>query len=108
MKEIVERLQRHGMLFKELEPVAPKVLGSRKRVFIYLGVDMKGYYTAVFGIEKKSRILQKEVESFEVLHMKLEAYADSTIKYKIALIDAPLCSKALARFKERGWKVLVV
>jgi hypothetical protein len=108
MKDTVERLGRSGYVFKELKPVTPKTLGSRKRIDIYLGIDLQGYYTAVFSLKRKSGIFQKDVEVFDALHSRLEAYADSTIQYKIVLIDAPLCSKAHTRFKKRGWKVLMV
>jgi len=105
MKEIVEFLQQKGIIFKSFKEITPKELGSRKRVGLYLGVDLKGYYALVMVVEKKSRILRKEVEEFIALHEKLERYIDSKIKQKYIIIKAPLCSKAKAFLEEQGWKV---
>jgi len=105
MKEIVEFLQSKKLVFKSLKPVAPKALGSRKKVSIWLGVDLQGYYADVMWLEKKSRVLRKEAQALMGLHEKLERYIDSRINKKYIVIKAPLCSKAKALLEEHGWKV---
>jgi hypothetical protein len=105
MKEIVHLLQEKKLIFKSLTPIDIKALGSRKKINIYLGVDLKKYYASIFQIEKKSRVLQKEVNEFIELHEKLEMYNDSKINYKYIYIKAPLCSKAKKLLEERGWIV---
>ena len=107
MKEIVEYLQRKNIIFKSLKEIPPKALGSRKKVAIFVAVDLKGYYADVMWLEKKSRVLRKEAEKIMELHEKLEKYIDSTIKQKFIVIKAPLCSKAKALLEERGWRVFV-
>ena len=105
MKQIVDYLQEKNIIFKSLKPVAPKELGSRKKIELYLGVDTKAYYSIVMVVEKKSRVLRKEAGELMLLHEKLEKYIDSHIKKKYILIKAPLCSKAKAMLEEHGWKV---
>jgi len=105
MKEIVEYLQKKQLIFKSLKSITPKELGSRKKIEIYLGVDLKAFYTVVMCIEKKSRVLQKEALELMLLHETLEKYIDSTIHKKYIIIKAPLCSKAKALLEENGWKV---
>jgi len=105
MKNIVEYLQTKNIIFKSLKEIIPKELGSRKKIHIYVGVDLKGYYTDVMVLEKKSRVLRKEASELMVLHEKLEKYIDSTIKKKYMIIKAPLCSKAKALLEENGWKI---
>jgi hypothetical protein len=105
MKEIVEYLQKKNLIFKSLKEISPKELGSRKKIKLYLGVDLKGYYALVMSIEKKSRILRKEVGELMTLHEKLEKYIDSKVTKKFIIIKAPLCSKAKAMLEENGWKV---
>jgi len=56
-------------------------------------------------LEKKSRVLRKEVAELMALHEKLEAYIDSSIKKKQIIIKAPLCSKAKALLEENAWRV---
>ena len=105
MKEIVEYLQKKNLIFKSLKEISPKELGTRKKIELYLGVDLKGYYSLVMSIEKKSRVLRKEAGELMLLHEKLEKYIDSKIMKKYMIIKAPLCSKAKALLEEQGWKV---
>ena len=105
MKKIVEYLQEKHIIFKSLKRITPKELGSRKKIELYLGVDLKDYYSVVMLVEKKSRVLRKEAEELMLLHGKLEKYIDSSIKKKYMIIKAPLCSKAKALLEEHGWKV---
>ncbi|HHD80719.1 MAG TPA: hypothetical protein ENK99_03830 [Campylobacterales bacterium] len=107
MKDIVHKLQFENLIFKTLKPISVKELGSRKKIDIYLGVDLKKYYTCMIHINKKSRILQKEAKELMGFHKKLEEYNDSVIKKKYIYIQAPLCSKAKALFEEEGWTVWV-
>lgn len=104
MKQIVEYLQEKNHIFKSLKEVMPKELGSRKKIRLYLGVDLKGYYTAIFYVQKKSRVLKKEVLEYQILHKKLEKYKETAIKKKYMLINAPLCSKAKIQLEMEGWK----
>jgi len=80
-------------------------LGSRKKIELYLGIDLKGYYALVMNVETKSRVLRKEAGELMVLHEKLEKYIDSKVTKKYIHIKAPLCSHAKAMLVERGWKV---
>jgi len=103
MKSIVEYLQQKNIIFKSFKSISTKELGSRKKIGLYVGVDLKGYYADVIVLEKKSR--RKEAEELMALHEKLEKYIDSTIKKKYIIIKAPLCSKAKALLEENKWKV---
>ena len=105
MKNLVEYLNHKNIIFKSLKEITPKELGSRKKVSLYIGVDLKGYYALVMDLEKKSRVLRKEAEEFILLHEKVERYIDTKITKKYIVIKAPLCSKAKAMLEEKGWKV---
>lgn len=105
MKEIVEYLQKKHIIFKSLKEITPKELGSRKKIALYLGVDLKGYYALVMHVEKKSRVLRKEANELMCLHDKLETYIDSKVSKKYMIIKAPLCSHAKALLEENRWRV---
>jgi hypothetical protein len=105
MKEIVDILQEKKLLFKSLKSIEPKELGSRKKISIYLGVDLKKYYASIIYISKKSRILSKEALELMEFHKKLEEFNDSKINKKYIYIEAPLCSKAKILFEEQKWVV---
>lgn len=59
MKEIADILQKKSLIFKSLKHINIKELGSRKKIDIYLGVDLKKYYTCVIHIKKKVRYYLK-------------------------------------------------
>ncbi len=105
MKALVEYLNHKNIIFKSLKEILPKELGSRKKVVLYVGVDLKGYYALVMELEKKSRVLRKEAADLMELHQKAERYVDSKITKKYIVIKAPLCSQAKAMLEEHGWKV---
>lgn len=108
MKEIVEYLRLKGLVFKSFKRVLPKELGSRKKVELYLGVDLGSYYSLVIVFEKKSRVLRKEAQELIALHEKLENHLDAKINKKYLRIKAPLCSKAKLFLEEYGWTVWTV
>ncbi len=105
MKEIVEYLSARHIVCKSFKEVLPKSLESRKKIKLYVGINLKGYYCSVMILEKKSRVLRKEVRELMSLHEKLEAFADTAILKRYIRITAPLCSHAKAMFEESGWKV---
>jgi len=108
MRDLVDRLQQSGIVFKSLKPIDLKALGSRKKIDLYLGVDLAGYYACIIHVVKKSRILQKEARELMAFHHKLEAYNESAINHKFIYLQAPLCSKAKTLFEANGWQVLLV
>jgi len=105
MKEIVDYLNKKNIICKNLKPILPKELGSRKRVDIYIGINLKGYYCSVIVIKKKSRILKKEAFEIIRLHEKLEEYIDTKVFRRYICINAPLCSYAKSIMVENGWTV---
>ena len=107
MKTIVELLHKKKLIFKSLKPIKLKELGSRKKINIYLGVDLESYYGCIIHVAKKSRILRKEAMELMLFHKKLETYNESKINKKYIYIQAPLCSKAKALFEEEKWSVWV-
>ncbi|RUM45208.1 MAG: hypothetical protein DSY46_03465 [Hydrogenimonas sp.] len=107
MKAVLEPLQTRGYLFKRFEPFALKTIGSRKRIEVYHGIDLKNRYVLVFVVNKKSRVLQKEVREWFDLKVRIENYYGYRILQNIAVIHAPLCSKAKALLESEGWKVIV-
>jgi hypothetical protein len=93
------------LLFKKLHTVDKKSLQTRKKIDIYLGVDTKGYYNVIISQTKSSRILANEVMQINALVQKLESLHQIVIKKRHYLYDAPVCSKAVRKFKELGWKI---
>ncbi len=108
MKEIVELLLKRNMIFKKLHPIDKKALGTRKKIEIYEGVDLHSNYVAIFYLRQKSRFLRKNAEELEGLLEKLKRLQDHNFKKRLLLYEMPLCSKAKAMLKERGWRLIDV
>ncbi len=108
MNAIVELLLSKKLIFKKLRPIDKKALGTRKKIEIYEGVDLYSNYTAIFYLVQKSRFLRKNADELEALFEKLKEVQDHNYKRKIILYDMPLCSKAKALMKERGWRLINV
>lgn len=105
MKEIVEFLSKKNLIFKKLHKIDIKLLGSRKKIDIYEGVDTKSNYTAVFKVDAKSRFLVKNGEDISSLLQKLIKLQNHNYKKKILIISSPLCSKAKAYLEDLKWKI---
>lgn len=104
MKKLVEFFMKKKIVFKKLHSVDKKRLNTRKKITIYLGIDLKGYYNVIILQSKKSRILQKEVIDIDEIAKLLQEEAGVTIKKRYYLFDAPICSKAKDKLKELDWK----
>jgi hypothetical protein len=107
MKEIVEYMSHNKVIFKKLKEINPKDIESRKKVKIYLGVNLNGYYCLTIIISKKNHILCKEIIEIINLHKKMEKYNDSKINIKYIIIQAPLSNSAKNMLKENEWKILM-
>ena len=105
MKNITSYLNKKDFLFKQLNQIEPKVLGSRKKLIIYDACDTKNNLISIFIIESKSRFLIKNAKELEILNEQLKQFKDHNFKKTLILISSPLCSKAKKYMQELKWKV---
>ncbi|WP_457592328.1 hypothetical protein [Hydrogenimonas sp.] len=108
MKRILAPLQEKGYIFKRFEPFSLKLVGSRKRISVFHGLDMQNRYFLVFAVKRRSRVLSKDVKEWLELKSLIERERGYPILLNIALIEAPLCSKASALLESEGWKVITI
>jgi hypothetical protein len=108
VKELIDRLQKSNLVFKKITFIdIKKEFNSRKKIKLYLGINLNGYYSCIIDINKKSCILQKEALELMEFHKKLEAYNGTRIKRKYIYINqTPICSKAKALLIQEGWVIL--
>ena len=105
LKNLTHYFMNKNIIFKEIEEILPKTLGSRKKIEIFAGVGVDSNYYAVFIVNAKSRFLRKNADDLMMLCSQLIDYKEHNFKKKILLISSPLCSKAKSYLKENGWKV---
>ncbi len=106
MKALIDQLQSKGKIYKQLSEIQPRELNIRNKIRIFSATDMNSYYTAIFMVSQKSRLLMKDVAKFEEIYQKLVTYSGHNYKYKLLIIDAPLCSKAKKAFQDAKWKII--
>ena len=106
MQKIVSQLQSKKLIYKKLEEIQPSTLNIRNKIRIFHTLDLSSRYGILFVVSQKSRIMQKNVAIFESIVEKVKIYVDHNVINKVIIIDAPLCSKAKALFKENRWKVI--
>lgn len=92
-------------MMKQVNPIDPKLLNIRSKVELFEGVD-KNRYTAIIGVNQKSRILTKDIAKFEDMVIKMVNYCGHTFDAKKLIVDAPMCSKAIKAMKECGWEIV--
>ena len=105
MKEQIDRLRRHKLLFTATQTLDPKAMGIKKRVDILRCVDKNRFYHFVLFNDAKSRFLQKNAEEVEAVYGKTVQFCGHNFKYRHIFIKNGLCSKAKKLLEEKGWKV---
>lgn len=106
MKELTNYFsEKKDILFKEIEQIEAKTLGSRKKITIYAGTSIEKEFYAIFIVDSKSRFVKKSAEELKVLLDKLIDYKEHNFKRKVLLISSPLCSKAKKLLEDEKWSV---
>ncbi|WP_281950602.1 hypothetical protein [Nitrosophilus kaiyonis] len=105
MKKIVEFFKTKNILFKKLDFFDLKEIGIKKRYKICTGVDIKNRYTIIFYIDRKSRLLQKDILSIIEILNKTILQNSHNYKNRFLITSAPICSKALKLLENENFKV---
>ncbi len=97
MNEILDILVKNKIICKKLDEFK---LNTRKKIKAYLGINTKNEYCFILVVNKKSRLLKKDIEEL------LKFLPDLNFRYKkkILITKAPICSKASELLKD--WRVL--
>jgi len=103
MNELNNFLFEKNIILKEIENITPK---TRKKIEIYLGVDLKNSYYLIIKLNKKSRFLMKDAKELLEFISKIERIKDINFKYKkrVLILGGEICSKTKEFFKE--WRIL--
>ena len=107
MKELTNYFTNKDIIFKQIDQITPKELGSRKKIGIYHATSIKKEFYSIFIIDAKSRFLRKNADELMALNDILSSHLDHNFKKKVLLISSPLCSKAKAYLKENKWSVYI-
>ncbi len=105
MKNMVEFLQKNGYVFKKLNKINNKDLGTRKKIDIYEAVNLKSFYVAIFKLNQKSRFIMKNANDLEALYHDLVSLQNHNFKIKVLLVNSPVCSKSKEFLKKNKWKI---
>ena len=100
--EINQILIKKNIFLKEIKNITPK---TRKKILVYLAVDIKNIYYLLVELNTKSRFLQKQAQ--ELIEF-VTPLSDINFKKnkKILFITAPICSKAKTFLQNQGWRII--
>ncbi len=90
------------IMLKELTDITPK---TRKKIKVYLGVDVNNIYYLIVESFTKSRFIMKNAK--ELLEF-VTPLSDINFKKnkKILILESEICSKSKQFLKENGWRIL--
>jgi hypothetical protein len=91
-----------NIILKEIKNITPK---TRKKIEIYLGVDIQNNYYLIVKLNKKSRFLMKDAKELLDFLSKIEVIKDINFKYKkrVLILNGDICSKTKEFLKE--WRI---
>jgi hypothetical protein len=107
LKKLTNYFTKKDIIFKQINQIAPKELGSRKKIDIYHATSVKKEFYAIFIVDAKSRFLRKNADDLMALCETLSSRVDHNFKRKVLLVSSPLCSKAKAYLEENKWSVYI-
>ncbi len=100
--KINDKLFNKNIILKEIKDITPK---TRKKIKVYLGVDMKNYYYLLVELNTKSKVLVQNAKDIIEFVTPLSDINFKNNK-KILFIESQICSKAKEYLKQNGWRVL--
>lgn len=104
MRNSIEKyLKNKNIVLKDLEHINFRSFEIKKRIEFFRGIDTQDRGWVIVVIDRKSRILQKDVKALRGLLQELPL--DLSYEKKIFLLKAPICSKAKDLLKQEGWLV---
>lgn len=107
LKQLTKYFLDREILFKDINEVNPKDLGSRKKIKIYNATATNSSYYAIFIVDGKSRFIRKNAIDLIELFNKLVDKEGHNFKKKELLISSPLCSKAKKFLEDDKWSVRI-
>jgi len=100
--QINDKLLQKNIYLKEIKDVTPK---TRKKIKIYIGVDMKNFYYLLVELNTKSRFLIKNAKELIEFVSTISEINFKNNK-KILFLESPICSKAKEYLKNNGWRIV--
>jgi len=97
LKNLTDLLRKNNILCKKLDPYP---LNTKKKIKAFLGVNLKGEYCFVLEVDRKTKLLKKDIEFL------ISLLPDINFRYKkvILILKAPICNKAKELIKD--WRIL--
>jgi hypothetical protein len=106
MDKIVRCLADNNFIFTSLKQIDAKSIGLKKKIDVFVGVNLKDYYVLILYKKQKSRFLKSNIESLEEILQDTKKHLGHNIKKYVFIVDAPICSKAKGLLVEKKWRVI--
>lgn len=106
MNNIIDSLNKKSVIFKKIEKIDNKSINCKKKLQIFLAVDLKDFYNIIFYKDTKTKILNQEMQNLEGIKEQVEDKIKAKITKKILLTNANICQKAKQKYKNLQWRFL--
>jgi hypothetical protein len=97
MKDILDVLIKNNIVCKKLEKIDLK---TRKKIKVFLGLNVKNEYCIIIEIMKKSRFLKKDYNDLITFLPSI----NFKYKRKILILNSSICNKVKKEMKD--WKII--
>lgn len=105
MKQFIEYINSQNIIFKYIEAIEKKKLGTRKDIIFYKAIDIKSRYWFIVIVGSKTKLLRKDIAYYEELLSKMINLYEHNFAIKALFFKAEICSLAKKEFTTKGWKL---
>jgi hypothetical protein len=106
LKELVEIMGAKKQIFKSIDTILPKDIGSRKKIEIFSGVNSDSFYILVIVVRQKSRFIMKHSNELIDISNKIISLKGHNYKKRFMIFDGDICSKSKEFLSQNGWRVI--
>lgn len=105
MKIVSEFLCANGFIFSDFRKITRDAIGTRKKIDIFSGCDIKNRFISVFIINQKNRFVSKDAIILNALKDNLINIEKHNFKLNLLIIKGDICSKSIKYLTENNWKI---
>ena len=105
MKKVTEFLALKGFIFSDFRKIELQKLGTKKKIEVFSGCDIKNHFISIFIVNQKSRFVLKNALELDDLKEKLKILEEHNFKQNILLISSEMCSKSCRYLNNLNWTI---
>jgi len=106
LKELIEILLSKKQIFKSIFKLDLKKVRIRKKMDIFVGVNIQSFYVLIIVAHQKSRFIMQHSKEILDIRARVVDYQGHNFKYSFLIVKNEICSKSKIFLKENNFKVI--